>query len=118
MLRPPAFYSPPTPPSNPVSSHTGCEDYTLQTGSQKHLFWAVLQFQEKSLKNILIKDFPRKHTGQITLLCSPQSTHPTHAHSFQTGFFWCLLLKYEWAIKIFEASLQMTDNDQIPKKAT
>lgn len=86
MLRPPAFYSPPTPPSKPVSSHTGCEDYTLQTGSQKHLFWAVLQFQEKSLKNILIKDFPRKHTGQIYSVAHSPHTPHTHTASKQDFF--------------------------------
>lgn len=76
-------------------------------------FLGNLASPRESLENTLLKDFPKKHSSQITRLWSLQFTRPHTCTQFlKRIFFCCPLLKYEWPIKIFEASIQMTESGQ------
>lgn len=76
----------PTPLSDTVSLNNGCgtmpsrQDVKSTFSGQPRDFWAVCSH----------KEFPKETHCQIILLWSPQSTHPTHAHSFQTGLCECV----------------------------
>lgn len=104
----------PTPFSDTASLNNGYgtmpsrQDVKSTFSGQPRDFWAVCCH----------KEFPKKTHCPITLLWSPRSTHPTHAHNFQTGLCVCvcLLLKYEWSLRTFEVSPQETDSDKHPEK--
>lgn len=65
----------------------------------------------------LTKNFPRKHTVK-SFYSEAHSPHTPHMHtvSKQDCVSVCLLLKYEWPLRIFEASPQVTDSDKHPEK--